>query len=377
MLDTCRPGHPAPGPTLVVVPVKDEAERITGCLRALAGQRDAQADGIVLLVNNTSDATVAVVHAARALLPVPVHVVEHWFPPGQASAGSARRMGMEHAATLLGDRGVLLTTDADGRVPPDWVAANLWHLRAGADAVAGRAVLDPVDAALIPARLHDDDAQECAYAALLDEIAAVLDPEPWDPWPRHAEHSGASIAVSLAAYRRAGGMPAAALAEDRRFFQALRRVDARIRHAPEIQVVVSGRTLGRAEGGMADTIRRRLAAPDPYLDSALEPALACARRATLRHEFRRAHAGLQERAMLMSRLSYGLGLPYTAIVQACAGPCCGGGWAWLEAMSPALRRHQVAVADLPRELAAARRLRGTLRVGADEQAGKVLARHSC
>ena len=207
---------------LVAVPVKDEAERIADCLRALTLQADRQPDGVVLLINNTTDGTAAVAWSILPALPAPVEVLEVEFPPETACAGSARRAAMEHAATRLGAEGVLMTTDADGRVPPDWVAANLWHLRQGADAVAGRAVLDPGDAALLPPRLHEDDALECAYAELLDTIAALIDPEPWDPLPRHTEHSGASIAVTRAAYRRAGGMPAMPLAEDRHFFEALR-----------------------------------------------------------------------------------------------------------------------------------------------------------
>ena len=38
--------------------------------------------------------------------------------------------------------------------------------------------------------------------------------------------------MTVAAYWRAGGMPATPLGEDRAFFDALRRMDARIRHAP-------------------------------------------------------------------------------------------------------------------------------------------------
>jgi len=41
----------------------------------------------------------------------------------------------------------------------------------------------------------------------------------------------------------------------------LRLVDTKIRHAPEVSVSVSGRLKGRAAGGMADMIRRRLVAP--------------------------------------------------------------------------------------------------------------------
>ncbi len=342
---------------LVAVPVKDEVERIADCLRALALQSDIQADGIIVVVNNTSDDTAGLVHGLLPFLPVPIDVVEVEFPPGQACAGSARRLGMELAADRLQGRGVLLTTDADGRVPADWVAANLAHIRTGVDAVAGRAVLDPAEAALIPDRLHEDDAKECAFAAALDEIAAIIDPEPWDALPRHAEHSGASIAVTLEAYRRAGGMPASPLAEDRHFFDALCRVDMRIRHAPDIAVAVSGRTFGRAEGGMADTIRRRMTAPDPYLDSALEPAMHRAKRARLGRRFRSAWSGGQAEAALAEAL----GLPELLVKAAVAAPFCGEGWATLEAASPVLRRLPVPAADVIRELDAARQLLDALR----------------
>jgi hypothetical protein len=202
---------------------------------------------------------------------MPVHAVEHVFAPKDAHAGSARRLAMEIADRLAPPGIPLLTTDADGRAPADWLACNLFHLRRGIDAVFGRAVIDPVEAEHIPPALHQADARECAYAAALDEIAHWIDPDPDDPWPRHTEESGASIAVSRQAYRHSGGVPLVRLGEDRAFAAAIRRTGARIRHAPEVTVVVSGRILGRAEGGMADTIRRRLVAPDMELDAALEP----------------------------------------------------------------------------------------------------------
>ncbi len=125
------------------------------------------------------------------------------------------------------------------------------------------------------------DAQECHYAALLDEIDAHIDPVPFDPLPRHDEHSGASIAVTVAAWARAGGIPDVHSSEDRAFFNALRRIDARVRHLNEAVVTVSGRTEGRAAGGMADTIRRRMVATDAFLDSRLEPALAAIARTSV------------------------------------------------------------------------------------------------
>ena len=340
-----RPG----GPVIVTIPAKDEAEHIGACLRALAMQRGAQADAVVLVVNNTRDQSAIVARSLASALPFVLHVIEHDFPAAVACAGHARRMAMDYAAALAGWDGVLLTTDADGQVAPDWLARNLAYLGGGVEVIAGCAMLTPADALLIPTRLHEDDARECAYAAALDEIAALLDPEPWDPLPRHTEHSGASICVTLDCYRRAGGMPSAPLAEDRAFFAALRRVDARIRHAPEVRVSVSGRIHGRAPGGMADTIRRRLTRADAWLDDALEPAANAIRRARLRNRLRRVFAA-RLRESFVHGYAHDLGVSAEHVAGALLAPCFGEAWAALETSSPVLARVRVAVADLPGEM---------------------------
>lgn len=349
------------GPIVIAIPAKDEAERLGACLLALGAQRGARADAVVLVVNNTRDGSAGVAHALAPSLPFALVVVEHDFPVVLACAGQARRMAMERAAVLAGERGALLTTDADGRVALDWLARNLAHLGAGVDAVAGCAELDPAEARAIPARLHEDDARECAYAAVLDEIASVLDPDPCDPWPRHMEHSGASIGITVAAYRSVGGIPPVPLGEDRAFFAALRRADTRIRHAPEVKVTVSGRTDGRAPGGMADTIRRRLAAPDTWLDDTLEPAETAIRRARVRGQFRRAFAGDMGGGQRAEGIARELRLPLQAVTAALRGRYLGEGWAALEDSSPALMRVRMAVAGLPAETARAVREREALR----------------
>ena len=346
---------------VVAIPVRDEAERIGPCLAALADQVVASPDAVVVLVNNTRDESAAIARAAAPGLPFLLDVVEHDFAAGAAGAGLARRAAMERGAVLAGEGGILLTTDADGRVASDWLAANLAQLAMGADVVAGRAEIDPVEAALIPDRLHEDNARECAYAAVLDEIVALLDPDPWNPLPRHTEHSGASIAVRAAIYRRVGGMPALPTGEDRRFFELLRRVDARIRQALEVRVVVSGRIEGRAPGGMADTIRRRLDQPDRWLDEALESTAMTLRRADLRARARRLHAAGNASERTVGLLARQLGLTPDAIEPALAGPAFGAGWALIEAASPALRRERVPVARLPAEMARALREREALR----------------
>jgi hypothetical protein len=329
-------------PVVVAIPVKNEEDHIAACIEALDNQTGVRADRLVLLLNNCTDRTAAIVRALSRDIATELHVFDLELSGDKANAGYARLLALETAYKLAGATGILLTTDADGRVDPDWIGANVAAIQAGADAVAGWAELDPVDWGSIPLKLHEDDARECAYDALCDELHALIDPDMADPWPRHTQASGASIAVRAQAYRVAGGIPNIPCGEDRAFIAELRRIDARIRHAAECRVVVSGRSEGRAAGGMADTIRRRLAAPDPYLDGRLEPALDCARRAVLRWLARLAY----EKSCPLDALWINLGMTESAVKAALAEPHFGTAWAKLETSSPRLERRRMLMADL-------------------------------
>ena len=246
-----------------------------------------------------------------------------------------------------------MSTDADSRVYPDWVSANLHYLRNGWDAVAGRAEIDPVDDCIIPEIVRDADRSECEYAAALDELAAILDPDAADPFPRHDEHSGASIAVTASAYREAGGVPPEPVGEDRAFFDALREIDARIRHAPEVRVVVSGRLFGRAKGGMADTIRRRLTRLDDFLDDRLEPVEPFMRRTMLRRRCRAAWIREGNDNAEMVRLSHCLRLALPVLTDLMGLPYFGAAWSAIEKKSAGLVRHRVPASHVQREMARA------------------------
>ncbi len=270
---------------MVAVPVKNEVERIEACLAALSAQRAATGEvlppyGVLLFVNNSDDGTA---EAARSLAPslgFPLHVVVAALPPGEASAGGARRRAMEAAATLLEETtgtGLLMTTDADSRVPPDWIAKTVAALEAGVDAVAGTVALDPMEEAALPSTLRKRGALEATYEALVCEIETRLHPQPHDPWPRHPCESGASLALTLASFRAVGGVPPLALGEDRALMAALRRSGFRIRHAPDLVVTTSGRLIGRASGGCADTMRLRIEKPAIHCDEYLRPAFAVMR----------------------------------------------------------------------------------------------------
>lgn len=343
---------------VVAIPVKNEADHITECLSALLSQREVQATKIVLVLNDCVDGTIDIVQALSNSSQVPVETVVHNFPPGHGGAGYARHLAMEHAAREMRG-GVLLTTDADGRVDADWIANNLAAIQQSADAVAGRAVIDPIDAKLIPQLLHDDDALECAYSDLIDEISDLIDPTPWDPWPHHCEHSGASIAVTWDAYRKAGGIPVLPQGEDREFLHALRRIDARIRHPLDVTVTVSGRIVGRAEGGMADTIHRRLIRPDRWLDDRLEPPADAARRAQLRRIVRDAWSGNTTDSL--PYISESLGITGEWFRRALSCRFFGELWDMVEATSPKLVRRRVLAATVKSAIQRATAIRDRLR----------------
>ena len=335
---------------VVAIPVRDEAERIGACLAALNVQSRSP-DAVVLMLNNCSDATEAIVHAVAPRLRFALDVVSRDLPAAQAGAGHARRLALELAAKQADYDSVLLTTDADAVVPPDWIARNLHALESGGDIVCGRALIDPLEAIAIPAHLHADDARECRLITLLDTIAWVLDPEPHDPPPRHTEASGASLAVRTDVFRRVGGIPAMRFGEDRAFVRALWMMDARVRHDPSIAVTVSGRIIGRAEGGMADAIRRRIIRQDEFTDDQAEPAANAFRRYEMRYRARRAWIGTVDTTLASDLL-----LSPARLDAALSRRWFGSAWAALEAASPVLKRSRVRFADLAREIAAAETL---------------------
>jgi GT2 family glycosyltransferase len=346
--------------SVVAIPVRDEAERIGGCLAALARQ-SVPADHIVLLLNNCRDGTAEVVRQLpRAHHQL--HLIECNLDGSLASAGVARAMAMKHATWLVDslgtDEAVILTTDADAEVPEDWVEANLRAIEHGADAVCGMAAIDPLEALLIPGHLHEDDAREVAYGRLLDEIASLILPDPADPWPRHTEDSGASIAIRASVLRRVGGMPFLHSGEDRALIARLRLIDARVRHDPKISVVVSGRIEGRAQGGMADTIRRRIVKQDEFADDRVEPAWAAFYRIRMKHRF--SLLWREPTDVRLYRLARLLAVTPKALTEAVSTPYFGLAWSRIESASSLLSQRRVRFVDLPREMAIARGIYGRL-----------------
>lgn len=250
----------------VIVPVRDEAENLMATLDALAHQTDLEGRPfdreryeIILLANNCSDDSAAIAHRFAKQHPTLVlHVAEITLPDAEAYVGRARRILMDEAyrrLTLLGhERGVIASTDGDTRVAPTWVAATLYEIRKGADAVGGRILTERASRLALDPYARLCHLREVGYRYLVAELETYLDPDPYDCWPRHYQHFGASLAVTAQMYGQVGGLPDVRSPEDVAFYQALLRVDARFRHSSAVRVVTSARQVGRTKNGLANQL---------------------------------------------------------------------------------------------------------------------------
>ena len=354
MRSVLRCGDLSQRPDLVIaIPVCNESQRIADCIDALAATLARQPRaGLVLLVNNSSDASAEKALVAMAARGVTGIVGDATFGPAMATAGWARRLALDIAAHWALPDAVLMTTDADARVAPDWAEANLALLEAGAHLVCGRILADAAEAALLPASIAGSDALESAYTALSIELDARLDPRPHDPWPHHGLASGASLAIRVRDYHAVGRMPPLPCSEDRAFAAMVERHDLCVRHSDAPQVTVSCRLQGRARGGMADAISARIADSDSLADQRLLPAQITARRATFRAALRNAWCGGGDMGFIMTQL----GVSAVVIGRTRRAKTFGALWSEIETEAGSLCAARMRPSDLALELPELRRL---------------------
>ena len=240
----------------VAIPALNEADRIRECLTAFSAQASAPAFGrltLVVLANNCTDRTAAI--ARQYLQGVDVDVREVSLLPPHNHAGWARRYALECAAEALTQPDdVLLSTDADTIVAADWVARNLAYIDGGFDAVAGFAMPHMPEWKHLDAAHRDRFNRLRKYHTMLAYLRSERHSGAHDPWPRHEYEGGASIALTFGMYCRIAPVPAPPNGEDKALFEAVRRAGGRIRHPLDVKAYTSCRYVGRAPGGMADTI---------------------------------------------------------------------------------------------------------------------------
>ena len=358
------------GPGCVVaIPVKDEEEHLLACLTALSQQYDRSGKSIsrsgiriVVFANNCTDQSANVARNLGRALSLNIRVVEEELPPASAHAGAARRAAMDLAEAWLMEEcnptGVILTTDADSQVAPDWVAENLAAFALGADAVLGRIDLDD-DGKLLPAALHRRGELEDAYEKLLTELSWLLDPLPHNPWPHHATISGATLGITRSAYCRVGRLPRVPLGEDKALVRLLSRADARIRYCPTVHVITSGRTKGRAPGGVADTLAVRSREPEAFCDEALEPFRSAFARAAWRGRLRQRHGA--EGLVFDRDWAKKLKISPQDMDELVQKSAFGAVWASIEFRSPRFARQLLRPSELPEQISIARRWLAHLR----------------
>jgi hypothetical protein len=317
--------------------------------------------GVLLLLNNCTDRSYEVATAIAARVPFLFRIIDRWLPSSRSHAGAARRMAMDSAAAWMDpDRcdNVLLTTDADSRVAANWISGNLAAIDCGVEAVTGDIALDAADEARLSQLIRWRGRLEATYGGQLTEIASLVDPEPHNPWPHHRTTSGASLAITLQAYFRVGGLPELPMGEDAALIAALGRIDARIRFSPDVRVITSGRLIGRAIGGTADTMRKRNEDPLARCDDALEDVDLAALRAGWRNRLRRLH---REGRLVDLNWAKSFGLTPKQAEETANLHAFGAIWGQVEKFSPFLQPSPLVPHELPPQIERAEKWLGRLR----------------
>jgi glucosyl-3-phosphoglycerate synthase len=245
---------PDPGlQAVVVVPARDEQERIGVCLRALAEQRGVEpgAFEIVLVLDHCGDDTRARALEASAHMSMPLIVFESDRP----GVGYARKLGMDHACERLfaagRPHGLIASTDADSRVAPDWLATQLLLAGEGARAIGGCIELDPTEAALLPPAVLEDRGIQARERLARVRTRAARHRSTANGDVMHHQFSGASLAVTADTYRQVGGLPIGEALEDEAMERVLEDRGIQILRTARVHVTTSARTSVRASRGLA------------------------------------------------------------------------------------------------------------------------------
>lgn len=220
----------------VVVPARDEAELLPDCLAALArAAAHPELAGVPVLVvvvaDRCTDTTADVARAGGA------RVLE----TGGGNVGDARHAGVlavlaeARRTGIAAERVWVATTDADSRVPADWLALQAVGAASGVDAVVGTVAV--TDWTGHPPHVP------AAFAAAYDAWrAGGLDAV-------HPHVHGANLGVRGSAYTAVGGFPPLLVSEDEGLVGALLLAGRTVLRTPASPVVTSARRVPRAGGG--------------------------------------------------------------------------------------------------------------------------------
>lgn len=343
--------------SVVAIPACNEELLIERCLMSLSAQKTSEQFGVLVLVNGTIDATFKRVVRCGRRHRLPLCVIDACLPIGRRDAGAARCEAIRQAVARIKSPDVsVFTTDADSVPPSGWLATYGALLGGGYDMVAGTSALSLDDADDVPRSLLHREQMESEYGTLLDAIESCVDPVEHDPWPRHYLASGANLAIGPAGLDRLRHLRWPATGEDRYIVMQAETHGLRVRHDTECKVLTSGRIFGRARGGMADTMRRRILEPEMPCDERLEAVHRAYFRARMRRLCRLAHQGGPLRMSATKALSTQLALPTRTVSKALENRCFPAAWMDIERCSCLLRREPIKPGQLTHQSAMGREL---------------------
>lgn len=218
----------------VVVPARDEERLLAGCLDAVtqAASRVPVPVTVVVVLDRCRDATAAVVAARR-------EVVSARCEAGVV--GRARAAGVSIALDRLRahprDRTWLACTDADSRVPEDWLTHQLALADGGVDLVLGTVDLQ-------------GDSPGAGAVRWRREYSRLVGPT------THGHVHGANLGVRASTYLAAGGFAPVSADEDVLLTRAVTLLPgAVVVPTVAVPVATSDRRLGRAPAGVAADLR--------------------------------------------------------------------------------------------------------------------------
>jgi glycosyltransferase involved in cell wall biosynthesis len=220
----------------VLIPARDEEHLLPRCLRSVLGavsmlDEFTTAD-IIVVADSSTDRTAEL---ATGILNQRGSVLL----TTAGAAGAVRAVAANHALSRnrqVLDKWWLANTDADCVVPRDWLTDQIQLAQGGVEAFAGTVSVDSFEE-------HAPQVAERFRASYT--IAS-------DGWHPHVH--GANLGVRADSYLSAGGWSPLPTGEDHDLWDRLVARGARLVSTARIEVVTSGRRVGRAPNGFADAL---------------------------------------------------------------------------------------------------------------------------
>lgn len=219
----------------IIIPARDEEQTLGPCLAAVRAavehvqRTDPVGVEVVVVANACRDRTVNVARRHDA----------HVLSLREGNVGAARRLGAEWALRH-GPLGLwLATTDADSRVPRQWLAA---HLRAArtADLYLGTVELEP----------HEAKQHATWVVEYRSKAASQI----------HGHIHGANLGVRADLYDSVGGFADLQVHEDRDLVTRLLAAGGRPAWSASAPVVTSARHDARSPLGVSEDLRQSVTA---------------------------------------------------------------------------------------------------------------------